>query len=118
MTRAAFDRLLRGDPAAEGERPIVRGDRAAVAALKRWTDRARAKLKSAAAQTSTPIPPIPAWPARRMRRPADRRDPNASPAPRPIDQAPPTEPHPRSRAIAGAQAPCVTASARDSPRRR
>ena len=26
MTRAAFDRLLRGEPMAEGERPVVRGD--------------------------------------------------------------------------------------------
>ena len=41
MTRATFDRLLRGDPAAEGELPIIRGDRAAVATLKRWTDWAR-----------------------------------------------------------------------------
>jgi hypothetical protein len=41
MTRAAFDRLLRGEPAAEGERPVVRGDRTAVAALKRWIDLAR-----------------------------------------------------------------------------
>jgi hypothetical protein len=41
MTRAAFDRLLRGEPPAPGERPLVRGDRAAVAILKEWTDRAR-----------------------------------------------------------------------------
>ncbi len=40
MTRAAFERLLRGEPAAEGDLPIVRGDHAAVASLKRWTDRA------------------------------------------------------------------------------
>ena len=41
MTRAAFDRLLRGEPPAHGDRPMVRGDREAVAALKRWTDLAR-----------------------------------------------------------------------------
>ena len=38
MTRAAFDRLLRGEPAAEGELPVVRGNREAVATLKRWTE--------------------------------------------------------------------------------
>jgi hypothetical protein len=41
MTRAAFERLLRGEPPDPGERPLVRGDRAAVAILKGWTDRAR-----------------------------------------------------------------------------
>ena len=41
MTRAAFERLLRGEPPVAGERPVVRGDRAAVAVLKRWTDLAR-----------------------------------------------------------------------------
>ncbi len=41
MTRAAFDRLLRDDPSAPHERPLVQGDRAAVALLKSWTDRAR-----------------------------------------------------------------------------
>ena len=41
MTRAAFDRLLRDEPAAVGDRPTIRGDREAVAALKRWTDLAR-----------------------------------------------------------------------------
>jgi hypothetical protein len=41
MTRAAFDRLLKDEPPAPGERPLVRGDRAAVALLKAWTDRAR-----------------------------------------------------------------------------
>jgi hypothetical protein len=40
MSRRAFDALLRGDPCAD--LPSVRGDRAAVAALKAWTDRARA----------------------------------------------------------------------------
>ena len=38
MTRAAFERLLRGEPAAEGELPVVRGNRDAVATLKRWTE--------------------------------------------------------------------------------
>jgi hypothetical protein len=41
MTRAAFDRLLRDDPSAPYERPLVRGDRAAVALLKAWLDRAQ-----------------------------------------------------------------------------
>jgi hypothetical protein len=41
MTRAAFERLLRDERPALGDRPIVRGDRDAVAALKRWTDLAR-----------------------------------------------------------------------------
>ena len=38
MTRAAFDRLLRGEPAVAGELPAVRGNRDAVATLKRWTE--------------------------------------------------------------------------------
>jgi hypothetical protein len=41
MTRAGFDALLRGDPPAPHDRPGIRGDRVAVAALKAWTDRAR-----------------------------------------------------------------------------
>ncbi len=41
LTAAAFDALLRDEPPAAGERPAVRGDHAAVAALKGWTDRAR-----------------------------------------------------------------------------
>ena len=41
MTQAAFERMLRNEPPAEGDRPQIRGDRAAVAALKRWTDLAR-----------------------------------------------------------------------------
>jgi hypothetical protein len=41
MTRAAFDRLLRDEPPLPDERPLVHGDRAAVALLKTWTDRAR-----------------------------------------------------------------------------
>jgi hypothetical protein len=41
MSRAAFHALLRGDAPEPGDRPAIRGDRAAVAALKGWTDRAR-----------------------------------------------------------------------------
>ena len=41
MTRAAFERLLRNEPPDPAERPLVHGDRAAVAILKAWTDRAR-----------------------------------------------------------------------------
>jgi len=41
MSRAAFSRLLAGEPAPSGERPAIRGDRAAVATLKAWTDRAQ-----------------------------------------------------------------------------
>jgi hypothetical protein len=41
MTRAGFAALLRGEPPAPPDRPAIRGDRAAVAALKAWTDRAR-----------------------------------------------------------------------------
>ena len=41
MSRAAFDRLLKGEPPAHGDLPIIRGNRDAVAALKRWTDLAR-----------------------------------------------------------------------------
>jgi hypothetical protein len=42
MSRAAFDRLLRVEPHPAGERPYVRGDREAVAALLALIDRARA----------------------------------------------------------------------------
>jgi hypothetical protein len=41
LTRPAFDALLRREPAPRGERPRIRGDRAAVALLKAWTDRAQ-----------------------------------------------------------------------------
>ena len=41
MSRAAFERMLRNEPRPLGDRPQIRGDRAAVAALKRWTDLAR-----------------------------------------------------------------------------
>jgi len=41
MSRAAFERMLRDEPPAPGDRPQIRGDRAAVAALKGWTDLAR-----------------------------------------------------------------------------
>jgi hypothetical protein len=43
MSRAAFDRLLTGEPQPSGDRPSIKGDRAAVAALKRWTDLARGR---------------------------------------------------------------------------
>lgn len=43
MTRAAFDRLLRDEPPLPAERPLVHGDRAVVATLKAWTDRARGR---------------------------------------------------------------------------
>jgi hypothetical protein len=41
MTRETFGRLLKGEPVPSGERPSIRGDRAAVAHLKGWMDRAR-----------------------------------------------------------------------------
>ena len=41
MSPEAFGHLLRGEPAPPGERPVVRGDRAAVAVLKSWLDRAQ-----------------------------------------------------------------------------
>jgi hypothetical protein len=43
MSRSAFRQLLRAEPVAGGDRPAIRGDRAAVAALKRWTDRAQGR---------------------------------------------------------------------------
>jgi hypothetical protein len=43
MSRAAFQHLLRGEPAPSGERPSVRGDRAAVALLRAWTERAQGR---------------------------------------------------------------------------
>ena len=42
MSRDVFDRLLRGEPVASGERPVVRGDREAVAHMTAWTRRAQA----------------------------------------------------------------------------
>ena len=42
MTREASAHLLRGEPAPPGHRPSMRGDREAVALLKRWLDRAQA----------------------------------------------------------------------------
>jgi hypothetical protein len=41
MSHAAFGRMLRNEPPALGDRPQIRGDREAVAALKRWSDLAR-----------------------------------------------------------------------------
>jgi hypothetical protein len=42
LTREAFDRLLRDEPPLPGARPTIRGDRAAVATLREWAERARA----------------------------------------------------------------------------
>jgi hypothetical protein len=42
MTRDVFDRLVRAEPVASGERPIIRGDREAVAHMTAWTRRAQA----------------------------------------------------------------------------
>jgi chromosome segregation ATPase len=42
MTPEGFGHLLRGEPTPPGHRPIVRGDREAVALLKAWIDRAQA----------------------------------------------------------------------------
>jgi len=41
MTREAFGHLLRGEPVPPGHRPVVRGDREAVARLKSWLDGAQ-----------------------------------------------------------------------------
>ena len=41
MSRATFGCLLKGNPAPRGERPTVRGDRAAVELLRGWTARAQ-----------------------------------------------------------------------------
>ncbi len=41
MSRAAFDRLLKGESPAHGDLPVIRGNREAVATLKRWADLAR-----------------------------------------------------------------------------
>jgi hypothetical protein len=41
MTRSTYRHLLRGEPAPHGERPAIRGDRAAVAQLRAWTERAQ-----------------------------------------------------------------------------
>jgi hypothetical protein len=38
MSLHAFERLLRNEPAQDGDRPVIHGDHTAVAALKRWTD--------------------------------------------------------------------------------
>ncbi|HET9738418.1 MAG TPA: hypothetical protein VFP78_09875 [Solirubrobacteraceae bacterium] len=39
MSRTVFDRLLRGEPIQTGERPVVRGNREAVAHMTAWTRR-------------------------------------------------------------------------------
>jgi hypothetical protein len=41
MSRPVFDRLLRAEPVPSGERPMVRGDRDAVAVMRSWTLRAQ-----------------------------------------------------------------------------
>ena len=41
MSRAAFDRLLRAETVPSGDRPMVRGDRDAVALMRSWTQRAQ-----------------------------------------------------------------------------
>ena len=41
MSRAAFDRLLKGESPAHEDLPVIRGNREAVATLKRWADLAR-----------------------------------------------------------------------------
>jgi hypothetical protein len=41
MSRPAFDRLLREEPHPKGDRPAIRGDRDAVAALLGLIERAR-----------------------------------------------------------------------------
>ncbi len=41
MTPKGFEHLLRGESPPPGHRPVVRGDRLAVAQLKAWTDRAQ-----------------------------------------------------------------------------
>jgi hypothetical protein len=41
MSRATYLHVLRGEPAPSGERPAIRGDRAAVALLRAWTERAQ-----------------------------------------------------------------------------
>jgi hypothetical protein len=41
VSAEGFQRLVRDEPAPHGERPVVRGDRVAVALLKQWMDRAR-----------------------------------------------------------------------------
>jgi hypothetical protein len=41
MSRGTFARLLREEPVPAGERPAVRGDQAAVALLREWTDHVR-----------------------------------------------------------------------------
>ncbi|HZH23705.1 MAG TPA: hypothetical protein VEY49_02280 [Solirubrobacteraceae bacterium] len=43
MSRATFACLLRDEPVPGGARPVIRGDRAAVATLKGWTDRAQGR---------------------------------------------------------------------------
>jgi hypothetical protein len=41
MSRATFERMLRGEPLPSGTRPAIRGDRHAVELMRAWTERAR-----------------------------------------------------------------------------
>ena len=43
MSRQVFDTLLREEPVPSGRRPVVRGDRAAVAAMHAWTQRVQGR---------------------------------------------------------------------------
>jgi hypothetical protein len=54
LTRAAFDRLLRDEPPLPGARPSIRGDRAAVATLRGWAERAARPMTSAPAPIVLP----------------------------------------------------------------
>ena len=84
MTRAAFSHLLRGEPPPSGERPAIRGDRAAVALLKGWTDRAQGR--AAAPTLSRSLRgrrgPAPSDPASSL--PSSREHARLRPSPRPL----------------------------------
>ena len=43
MSRQVFDALLREEPVPSGRRPVVRGDRDAVAAMLAWTQRVQGR---------------------------------------------------------------------------
>ena len=43
MTRSTYLHILRDEHAPRGERPTIRGDRAAVAQLRAWTERAQGR---------------------------------------------------------------------------
>ena len=52
LTPKGFEHLLRGEPPPPGHRPVVRGDRPAVAQLKAWTDRAQAASPGTASDSA------------------------------------------------------------------